>query len=760
MYVRSGGLAEGYLRLPDATAEKFVPNPFNHSASVESGPQGATPLVHYRGARDRMYRTGDLGRYLPGPLHISDNVHDEMDVLWGVECSGRKDDQVKIRGFRIELGEIDTHLSQFPAIRENVTLVKRDKYEEQTLVSYLVTHELVRDKAVWEKGLREYLKGKLPGYAIPTVFVHLRKMPLTPNGKVDKNALPFPDTARFRTQTAAAGTVLEGVVEKMSPTEKIVHEAWCKLLGMETIGLKDNFFDIGGHSVLATRLVFELRSRLGVDLSLGVVFKDPTISGMSAEIDGINNETGEGLLAGGKEKEANVDYAADLKEVDKGWSAQVDWTLEYLKNPKNAFLTGATGFLGAFILRDLLDNLSGNVHVLVRAKTLEDAMKRVKDNLAAHLIWNDSYTNRIKAVVGDLAEERFGMTEEEWKRVGMDVDVIVHNGAMVHWVYPYSKLRGPNVLGTVTALNLAVEGKVKPLHFVSSTSVLDTPHYISMLSEDEKVQEKDDLEGSRTGLKSGYGQTKWVSEKLLMTVASRGVPVSIIRPGYIVGDSTTGVTNTDDFLIRLIKGCIELGRVPEITNIVNMCPVDYVSGVVKQCVLHAKDAVELGVFHTYNPHKFRFVDMFRQLKRYGYKVLPSEYVQWRTALMDMVTSQKDSPLYPLLHFVMDDLPTSTKSPELDNEHALQICGKEVVCASMDDVFGLYLSYLKQVGFLPEPALALTGSSKVNVKRSTSISGSISSDGLWLEVGEVIALPGLPENVRGDALKMITRSSAR
>ena len=149
LYVRSSGLAEGYLRLDDVTASKFILNPF--ASPVEVTEPSALPF--YLGPRDRMYRTGDLGRYRPDG---------------SVECAGRADDQVKIRGFRIELGEIDTHLSQHPAIRENVTLVRRDKYEEQTLVSYFVPLEDQENVSALVKGIRDYLKLKLPVYAVPS----------------------------------------------------------------------------------------------------------------------------------------------------------------------------------------------------------------------------------------------------------------------------------------------------------------------------------------------------------------------------------------------------------------------------------------------------------------------------------------------------------------------------------------------------------------------------------------------------------------
>lgn len=203
-------------------------------------------------------------------------------------------------------------------------------------------------------------------------------------------------------------------------------------------------------------------------------------------------------------------------------------------------------FFSAFILSSLLKRYhNSRVICHVRAKSTEDALKRVADNGARHLVWEESWAtaDRVRTVCGDLALPKLGISDHEWNQLASNVDVIIHNGALVHWVYPYERLRAPNVIGTVEALRLATTHHAKPFHFVSSTSVLDTKHYmrkIGLEGEAGRVMEKDDLEGSRRGLRSGYGQSKWVAEKLVMNAMKRGVPATIIRPGYIVGHSATG----------------------------------------------------------------------------------------------------------------------------------------------------------------------------------------------------------------------------
>ncbi|KAJ3106195.1 large subunit of alpha-aminoadipate reductase [Phlyctochytrium planicorne] len=721
IYVRSSGLAEGYLRLDDVTAQKFIQNPFAVAGSNEK----PSSLPFYKGLRDRMYRTGDLGRYRPDG---------------SVECTGRADDQVKIRGFRIELGEIDTHLSQHPGVRENVTLVRRDKFEEPTLCSYFVPLDPAAHADIFAliRDIRDYLKQKLPTYAIPTVFVPLTRMPLTPNGKVDKNALPFPDTAAAANQQKAASSP-----STLSPVQSAIRSVWSTLLNQpeDNINISDNFFDLGGHSILATRLVFGIRKALAVEIPLGLIYKEPTIAGMALEVERIRgSDLNMGTVAAANaaaqatsesaEKD-EFDYAADLPVVDDpqtvganlpGIQDAAHLTFKGVQTPKSFFLTGATGFLGAFILGSLLERYpSARVYCLVRASNAASGLSRLRENGERHLVWEqkawvETADPRVVAVPGDLGKDRFGLLEAEWNRLAEQIDVIVHNGALVHWVYPYHKLRAPNVLGTLWGLRLSSQHHLKPFHFVSSTSDLDTNHYtLRFLDRGIAVPESDDLEGSRKGLRSGYGQTKWVAEKLVLAAKKRGVPATIVRPGYIVGDSKTGVGNTDDFLWRLVKGCIQLGKVPRIANVVNMCPVDYVANSVA-AIAGSPEALEgHGIFHMWHPHRFRFDDMFDNLATHGYRVEPTEYIHWRTALMDLTLSaspkkadngsEEDAhALFPLLHFVLDDLPTSTRSPELDDSNALRILKPlGIVCPDVQSLMSVYLGYLVAVGFLETPS---------------------------------------------------------
>jgi L-aminoadipate-semialdehyde dehydrogenase len=180
---------------------------------------------------------------------------------------------------------------------------------------------------------------------------------------------------------------------------------------------------------------------------------------------------------------------------------------------------------------------------------------------------------------------------------------------------------------------------------------------------------------------------------------------TIIRPGYILGDSRSGVTNTDDFIWRLLKGCVELGYIPAISNSVNCCSVDFVASVVAGAAYHDVESTKKGVLQVTHPVGFTYNDMFSSLVTYGYQVQQTEYIDWRNKLMEYTLKSQDHSLFPLLHFVLDDLPTSTKSAQLDDTHTQSVLALDGIQQPLmgDDLLGLYFAYLIKVGYMPTPS---------------------------------------------------------
>jgi len=238
LYIGGDGLARGYLHRPELTIEKFIPHPF----SLEPGA--------------RLYRTGDQARYLPDG---------------NIEFLGRRDQQVKLRGFRIELGEIESVLRQQPAIRDTVVALREDAPRDKRLVAYLVSAPCPPPTV---SELRSALQRKLPDYMIPSAFVFLDTLPLMPNGKLDRRALPPPESTR---------PVLEqAFVAPRTPEEEVIAGIWAQVLGLERVGIHDNFFALGGHSLKATQVVSRIQAALQIELSLRTLFEAPTVAGLAS----------------------------------------------------------------------------------------------------------------------------------------------------------------------------------------------------------------------------------------------------------------------------------------------------------------------------------------------------------------------------------------------------------------------------------------------------------------------------------------------
>ncbi|HTQ81481.1 MAG TPA: amino acid adenylation domain-containing protein, partial [Thermoanaerobaculia bacterium] len=248
LYIGGAGLARGYLGRPDLTVEKFVPNPF--------GELRGTP-------GSRLYRTGDLARQRPDG---------------NVEFLGRVDHQVKIRGFRIELGEIETVLGQYPGVGSVVVLAREDRPGEVRLVAYVVGEGgALQAPPATPAALRRYVRERLPEYMVPAACVVLAAWPMTPNGKLDRKALPAPETVESAAETAH--------VAPRTPVEELVAGVWAEILGLARVGAEDNFFELGGHSLLATRVVSRLREALPVDLPLRDLFELPTVAALAARLE-------------------------------------------------------------------------------------------------------------------------------------------------------------------------------------------------------------------------------------------------------------------------------------------------------------------------------------------------------------------------------------------------------------------------------------------------------------------------------------------
>jgi myxalamid-type nonribosomal peptide synthetase MxaA len=642
LVIGGDGVARGYLHRPELTAQRFVPDPLDPAR--------------------RAYRTGDLVRYRgDGTL----------------EYLGRTDFQVKIRGFRIEPGEIETVLRAHPGVREAVAVAREDRPGDRRLVAYVVPRETGGDTAALARELRDHALARLPEYMVPSRTVVLEAMPLTPNGKTDRNALPAPE--------APAGG--EGHVAPRTPVEEELARIFAAALGVARVGVHDDFFDLGGHSLLATRVLAGVARAWGVELPVRALFQRPTVARLAQVVD-----AGGDLDAGA---EATPDLRAEIT-LDPGIAP--GGTRRPGGPPQHIVLTGATGFLGAFLLEHLLRETPATVHCLVRARGDEEAQQRLVARLRGFGVWRQSMGERVRAFAGDLSAPRLGLTDGAFRSLAEQADEIYHSGANVNFLRPYRTLAPGNVGGTREVLRLAATGPVTPVHHVSTFSVLP------MHRDGQPPWHESDLPGTPPPAENGYNQSKWVAEHIVALARERGLPVAVYRPGRVAGHSGTGAWNTEDITARVFRACVEIGMVPDVDIRADMLPVDYVAAAIGRLARHP-DAPG-RTFHFRGPRPFALPRIAGVLDSLGYPVRLVPFERWAAACRAHAAEHPDSDLGPtasLFGFRVEQHEQGLRDPHVDASATESLLAGTVRCPEVDDeLMRRYLRRMTEAGFLPAP----------------------------------------------------------
>lgn len=369
-----------------------------------------------------------------------------------------------------------------------------------------------------------------------------------------------------------------------------------------------------------------------------------------------------------------------------------DYTFKSKVNePASIFLTGATGFLGAFLLHELLLKTQANIYCLVRSTDDASAKMRIQNNLESYGIWHEDFADRIIPVLGDLSQPLLGLSLQYFQKMSSIIDVIYHNAAWINYVYPYSALKPTNVLETQEILRLASFVKIKPVHYISTIAVFESSAYWGKV-----VTESDQLAHSE-GMKLAYSQSKWVAEKLVSRAQNRGIPVSIYRPPFISGHSQTGAWYKDDMICRTIFGCIQMGSMTDITDTLDLAPVDYLS---QSIVYLSGQKDSLGkAFHLNNPQPISWRELTDFICSLGYQLEHIAYKDWQIQLNHSVRS-KQNPLYHLLPFYQKQHQQSTnpKISCLATQNAL--AESSIVCPPVNaQLLNTYFCYFIRSGWL-------------------------------------------------------------
>ncbi|WP_406206146.1 amino acid adenylation domain-containing protein [Kitasatospora sp. NBC_01560] len=702
IYLGGPGLARGYWRRPGLTAETFLPDPY---APVPG---------------ERMYRTGDAGRW---------RTDGNLEIL------GRFDDQVKVRGYRVDPAEVESVLAAHPAVRQARVVADGSDGSRALTAYYTLTDRAGSGAHARRNQIRAYLAERLPDFMVPTEFVLLDSMPLTSHGKIDRRRLPraapqlqrrdghhphgTDQDAGQDTGQGAAGAArgADGLLrvdgsgradtngdgrDGGDAIEAGIAHLWSELLDVEDVGPADDFFALGGNSLLAMEMLARARIIFGIDVTrirflTRSLLRDATLRAFATATRNARS-TGNGF------GEAAVDWVGEAEldtPVRQSWRPAPSRA-----EPAEILLTGATGFCGAHLLHTLLRTTRARIHCLVRAPDEEHALERIRA-AQQRFLRQDLADARVVPLVGDLTQSLLGLPQHQFEQLADSLDAIHHLGGQVNFIYPYHQLRAANVGGTREIVRLAGHSRGIPVHYLSTLAVLAGfgPTGIAEVTEQMPLAHPDKLA-------VGYVESKWVAEQLLHNAAAAGLPVTVLRTNDVTGDLANGVMNTGTEICALIKYMAESGSCPDVRLLLDFVPADRFSEAVAHITAHAPAGGE--VYHITSPRPAVLADLAARLRARGHPIDEVPYHAWVQDLIRFAAGHPTHPMTPFVPLFVDRVPGTQLSisemyfrptfPLFDRANTERaLVGSGIELPAVDD--GLLDHYLEQLaaeGFLAPP----------------------------------------------------------
>ena len=542
LYIGGRGVAHGYNNLDEMTRERFI---------------------DYHG--ERVYRSGDYARWLP-----------DGDVV----ILGRTDHQIKLRGLRIELGEIENVMLRVEGMKKVVILIRKINDKEHLCAYYTADREIAPD------ALKAEISQSLTQYMVPTAYLQLSEMPMTPNGKTDVKALPKPQLA-----------VTSAFVEPVNDTERTFCDIFAGILQMEQVGATDNFFELGGTSLVVTRVIIEA-DKAGMHVAYGDVFANPTPRQLARLITGESADEGQ-------DEAAMFDYTAINNLLQRN-------TLDNFRHGErqqlgNVLLTGATGYLGIHILRELIDSDAPNIYCLVRGKSQDKAESRLRTLLFYYFAdsFKELFGTRLHVVLGDVTND----FDE-----ALPIDTVFNCAAIVKHFSEGTEIEDVNIGGAQRCVNFCIKTGAKLVHI----STASTRGLWAGEAKDETFTEQKLYMGQYLGNK--YIYSKFMAERLILdAVALHGLSAKIMRVGNLAARSTDG-----EFQANFATNSF-MGRI-KVYNMLGCCPysmrnkrVEFspINEVARAIVLLSGTPKECTVFHPYNIHSQFLGDVLTGLTSVG-----------------------------------------------------------------------------------------------------------------------------------------------
>ncbi|WP_405116796.1 thioester reductase domain-containing protein [Paenibacillus sp. FSL K6-1217] len=486
-------------------------------------------------------------------------------------------------------------------------------------------------------------------------------------------------------------------IQPRTETEQKIADLWAEILNLDKVGVLDNFFELGGTSLMAAQLIVKFKNAFDIHLPVRIFFDSSSIEQMAMYIEAITSEQ--------NKHDINESAVSNFRYKTREFLKNEVWLDENITGSKelqewdntriqNVLLTGVTGFLGAFLLQELITMTDYHMVLLVRADSVQSGYDRVVANMEQYNLWDEAYRSRIEVCTGDLSKPLLGQSLQGFNELAVHIDSIYHAGAITNFLEPYNMIKDVNVQGAQEILRLASTHKLKQVHYVSTHYVFSTlSHENGYIAYEDTIPSNDEV------LVLGYQQSKWVSERIMALAKERGIPVSIYRVGRISGSSTTGACQTRDIMWLMIKSCVEAGVLFEENVNIEFIPVDYVSKSIIALSIQAGSSNKN--FHIVASKMNTLNQVYDWMNRYGFKVEKMPYEQWKDELIERVARNPNlNTTKAMLPFIPEDM------GEWDVEITYDITNVKkglsetaITCPEVgEEVFNRYLDYFVQTKY--------------------------------------------------------------
>ncbi|PYI27843.1 putative NRPS-like enzyme [Aspergillus indologenus CBS 114.80] len=622
IYIGGPGLSRGYLNRPRENPARFLTLP----KSVLTGEST------HDSSNIRLYRTGDIAQWRQGSGCL--------------EFKGRLDNQVKLNGFRVELEEIESILRSHECIIAAIAVFQRQdtQYSMTSITAFLKAAE---GRKVDLEELMQFCHLRMPMYMSPRDLVVVNEFPINSRGKVDRDALManyMQGLCQKQSHDGYSKHRLGVSPNGISEALTIVQGIWTEILGVSEVTNDDDFLRHGVTSIQTAAMIALLKDRLGQSITMRELYQHRTPEALARRVST--------RLRHIEALDQTNEWLMQAESVDRLQSNHPG----PVKSAGRIFLTGATGFVGAHLLRALLDREAViKVVCLVRPNGTKSPAQRLQANLERYDLWPGAldFRNKVEVVEGDLSLERLGLPEAKYSWLTNWTDTIFHLGAKVNFCDTYEQHFEPNVMGTSNMLRFAVTGRRKTFHYFSSIDVWGGTGFIlgtTAVDEDECL--KKHIHALRYD--TGYAQTQWVCEQMVRNMRESGLPTIIYRAGFVIGNSGTGVSNPDDLFGRFIVSCIKMKTFPYLDIRMEWVTIDYMI----EAVLHiASSDKNLGrSYHILSPDPMSSANMEKTcaiINEAGYRVRMVGYAEWVEQVDAWRRTEGSNPVAPLLPAMLE-----------------------------------------------------------------------------------------------------------